>query len=89
MRKVQFWAIFWTIVLSIPITTLALMASAYITDHIDELNRMMPSINLFSIAKYRDLILEIEALAMLIAVAIVIIVILFSLQPKRGENEIN
>ena len=89
MKKVQFWAIFWTIVLSIPITTLALMASAYITDHIDELNRLIPSINLFTLAKYRDVILEIEALAMIVAVAIIIIVILFSLQPKRGENEVH
>jgi hypothetical protein len=89
MKKVQFWAIFWTLILAIPITALALMASAYITDHIDELNRLIPSTNLFTIAKYRDLILEIEALAMIIAVAIVVIVILFSLQPKRGENEVN
>lgn len=36
MRKVQFIAVFWTFVLAIPLTALALSLAAYITQHLFE-----------------------------------------------------
>ena len=37
MRKVQFFAVFWTLALAIPFTVLALIGSAYFTDHMTEI----------------------------------------------------
>ena len=37
MRKVQFLAVGWTLALAIPFTVLALMASAYFTEHMTDI----------------------------------------------------
>ncbi len=37
MRKVQFYASFFTLVLAIPFTVLALIGSAYITNHLGDI----------------------------------------------------
>jgi uncharacterized membrane protein len=87
MRKVQLWAVFGTIVISIPITTLALIASAYLTDHLIETIGSIANIDLFTLAGYRDLILEIEVIGMILGVAIIIMVIHITVQPENGEKE--
>ncbi len=34
MRKVQFLAVFWTLMIAVPLTALALSLAAYLTDHL-------------------------------------------------------
>lgn len=34
MRKVQFLAVFWTLIIAVPLTALALSLAAYLTDHL-------------------------------------------------------
>jgi len=53
MRKVQVWAVFWTIIIAIPFTTLALITAAYLTDHLAEIAGSIASIDFFTFAKYR------------------------------------
>ncbi len=87
MRKVQYWAVFLTVVLAIPITTLALVASAYLTDHLVEIIGSITNIDLFTLAGYRDLILEFMVMGMILGVAIIILVIHITVQPENGEKE--
>jgi hypothetical protein len=89
MRKIQFWAVFWTLVIAIPLTILALIASAYLTDHLVEIVASILSIDMLTLAQYGDLILEIEVIGMVLGVAIIIAVILITLQPENGEQETN
>ena len=86
MRKVQVWAVFWTIIIAIPFTTLALIAAAYLTDHLAEIAGSIASIDFFTFAKYRDLILEIELLGMVLGVFIISVVILFTLHTGNRED---
>jgi hypothetical protein len=87
MRKVQYWAVFLTVVLAIPITTLALIASAYLTDHLVDAIGSIANIDLFTLAGYRDLILELVVMGMILGVAIIILVIHITVQPENGEKE--
>jgi uncharacterized membrane protein len=87
MRKIQFWVIVWTIVIAIPITILALIASAYLTDHLVEAIGSIANIDLFTLAGYRDLILEVEVIGMILSVAIIITAIHIILQPENDEKE--
>lgn len=86
MRKVQVWAVFWTIIIAIPFTTLALIAAAYLTDHLAEIAGSIASIDFFTFAKYRDLILEIELLGVVLGVFIIIAVIHITLQTGYRED---
>ena len=87
MRKVQVWAVFWTIIIAIPFTTLALIAAAYLTDHLAELAQSIISIDYFTLANSRDLTLEKEVIGMILGVVIIIGVILITLQPENGGKE--
>jgi len=87
MRKVQFWTIIWTIVLAIPFTNLALIASVYLTDHLVEIAGSIASIDFFTLANYRDLTLEKEVIGMILGVVIIIGLILITLQPENRGKE--
>jgi len=87
MRKFQVWAVFWTIIISIPFTILALIAAAYLTDHLAEIAQSIISIDYFTLANSRDLILEFELIGMILGVVIIIAVILITLQPKIREDK--
>ena len=87
MRKIQFWAVFWTIIISIPVTILALIASAYLTDHLVEIAQSIISVDYFTLANSRDLILEIELIGMILSIVIIIAVMLITLQPKIREDK--
>ena len=43
MRKVQFYAVFWTFALAIPFTALAIFGAAYITDHLSRFATLISS----------------------------------------------
>lgn len=87
MKKTQFWAFFWTLVIAIPITTLMLIASAYLTDHMVEIAGSIAEIDFFTLAKHRDLILEIEAIGLILAVVIIITMIVIIIQPENAKKE--
>ena len=87
MRKFQVWAVFWTIIISIPFTILALIAAAYLTDHLAEIAQSIISIDYFTLANSRDLILEFELIGMILGVVIIIAVMLITLQPKIREDK--
>ncbi len=45
MRKIQFSAVFWTMLLAIPFTALALSMAAYITEHLSEILAWVGSVS--------------------------------------------
>ena len=87
MRKIQFWVIFWTIVIAIPVTMLSLIASAYLTDHLVEIAGSIKIVDFYTLTKYRDLILEIEAIGMILGIVIVVALIVVVLNPGNREKE--
>lgn len=60
MKKVQFTAAFFTLLVAIPFTALALMASAYISDHLIQISTGLAFISHSLFEQGRDLILEAE-----------------------------
>jgi hypothetical protein len=45
MRKVQFTAVFWTLLLAVPLTALAISVAAYFTEHLVEIGAMVLTIS--------------------------------------------
>ncbi len=64
MKKVQLTAAFLTLLIAIPFTALALMASAYISDHLIQISTSLAFINQRLFAQGQDLILEAEITGM-------------------------
>jgi len=90
MKKVQFTAAFWTLLIAIPFTALALMASAYISDHLIQISTSLAFLSQSLLIKSRDLILEAEVAGM-IAGLLLLLVIAFAtylLNKKEQENEV-
>jgi hypothetical protein len=77
MKKVQFIAAFWTLLVAIPFTALALMASAYISDHLIQLSTSLAFLSQSLLVKGRDLILEAELTGM-VAGLLLVVAIMFA-----------
>lgn len=89
MKKVQFTAAFWTLLIAIPFTALALMASAYISDHLIAISTSFALISQSILVKGRDLILEAEVTGM-IAGLLLLVAITFAtylLSQKGPESK--
>ncbi len=65
MFKVQITATFWTLLIAIPFTAAALMATAYISDHLIQISTGLALLTQTVLVKGRDLILEAELSGML------------------------
>lgn len=87
MKKVQFTAAFWTLVIAIPFTVLALMASAYISDHLIQFSTGLALISHRLFAQGRDLILEAELSGMVAGLLLIVaITIATYLIGKKGPE---
>jgi len=90
MKKVQFLAVFWTLLLAIPITALALTATAYITDHLFEISNAIAFILGDTLAKGRDLIFEAELVGLIAGQLLIVVVLLLTyLASRKEESETN
>ena len=91
MCKVQFYASFWTIVIALPFTFLALIGVAYLTEH---LTQIFYAINEFSrdvSVSGRGLILEFsarwpEVAGMVIGMIVLLTIILFAQSANKVEE---
>ena len=91
MRKVQFYASFWTIVIAIPFTLLALIGVAYLTEN---LTRIINAISTFSqklSVGGRGLILEFsarwpEVAGMVIGMVVILTIYLFAQSANKIEE---
>ena len=89
MKKVQFTAAFWTLLIAIPFTALALMASAYISDHLIKISTTLALLSRSLMVKGRDLILEAEVSGMVAGILLVatIAAITYALSPRNHNRK--
>ena len=92
MRKVQFFASFWTIVIAIPFTFLALVAVAYLTEHLTQIFNLIAKISQRISVGGRGLLLEFSArwpeVAGMVIGMLVILTIYFFAQSANKTEEI-
>jgi hypothetical protein len=89
VKKVQFTAAFWTLVIAIPFTALALMTSAYISDHLIQISTGLAFISHRLFVEGRDLILEAELSGMVAGMLLIaaITIATYMLGKKGPENK--
>ena len=92
MRKVQFTATFWTLVIAIPFTALALSATAYITENLETILRALISFSTTVSVSGRGLVLEIaerwpEVAGMVIGQVVILTILIFARNVKSVEEE--
>jgi hypothetical protein len=90
MKKVQLTATFWTLLIAIPFTALALMTSAYISDHLIQISTSLAFISQGLIARGWDLLLEAEITGMVAGMLLLLAITLatYLLIQKEHKNEV-
>ena len=86
MRKVQVLAVFWTLALAIPVTALALTATAYITDNLTQIASTISYLIGDSLSKGRDLLLEAELLGLIAGQALIVVILILTRLAKPKEE---
>lgn len=91
MRKVQFTATFWTLVIAIPFTAIALVATAYITENLETILRSIISFTTSLSVSSRGLLLEFaerwpEVAGMVIGQAVILTILIFARKEKPAEE---
>lgn len=94
MRKVQFFASFWTIVIAIPFTILALIGSAYLTEHMTQILKAISDFGQKISVGGRGLILEFsarwpEVAGMVIGMIVILTIFLFAQNVNKEEEAKN
>ena len=83
MRMVQFVAVFATLVIGEPITGLAILLSATITDNIVDITISLSKIPQYLYIFQRDLLFEAEIIGMIAGTVILIAILLISLRTNQ------
>jgi hypothetical protein len=91
MRKVQFFAGFWTIVIAIPFTVLALVGVAYLTEHLTQIISLIYEFSRKISVGGRGLILEFsarwpEVAGMVIGMIVILTIYLFAQNANKAEE---
>jgi hypothetical protein len=94
MRKVQVFAGFWTIVIAIPFTVLALIGVAYLTEHLTQIARIIADWSQKLSVGGRGLILEFsarwpEVAGMVIGMVVILTIYLFSQNASKADDQKN
>jgi hypothetical protein len=88
MKKVQFYAVFWTLVIAIPFTALALSAVAYLTENLGQITRSITEFSQSASVGGRGLVLEFserwpEIAGMIIGQIVILTILLFARKNNR------
>jgi len=86
MRKVQLTAVFWTLLLAIPFTALALAATAYLTDNLTKIASTISYLIGDSLANARDLVFEAELVGLIAGQALILVVVLVTYLARPKEE---
>jgi hypothetical protein len=83
MKKVQFTAVFWTLLLSIPLTALAISVAAFATEHFGAITASLMTFSRETSISARGLIMEIserwpEVAGMFIGQLVIMTILLFA-----------
>jgi ABC-type dipeptide/oligopeptide/nickel transport system permease subunit len=94
MRKVQFLAGFWTIVLAIPFTFLALIGVAYLTENLTQIINIISNFSREISVEGRGLVLEFSArwpeiAGMVIGMIVLLTIYLFAQNANKAEDPKN
>jgi hypothetical protein len=94
MRKVQFIAGFWTIVIAIPFTILALIGTAYITEHLTQIFALLSEVSRKISVGGRGLVLEFsarwpEVAGMVIGMIVILTIFLFAQNANKEQESKN
>lgn len=89
MKKVQATAVFWTLVIAIPFTGLALAASAYISDHLIQIATSLSHLGQLVLSDTRDFLFEAELTGMLAGQLIILAILLVVYLTSRRVIENN
>ena len=92
MRKVQFVAVLWTMILAIPLTALALSAVAYTTEHLTQISTAITNFSLATSAGGRGWVLEFaqrwpEVAGMVIGQLVILMILLLARQSAKAEQK--
>lgn len=91
MRKVQFVAVFWTLLIAIPLTALALSVAAYTTEHLSDIARVIITASEATTVGARGWILEIserwpELAGIIIGQLVLLTILIFAHRAGLAEN---
>jgi len=94
MRKVQITASFWTIVIAIPFTILALIGTAYITENLTQIMNLLSQFSREISVGGRGLVLEFSArwpeiAGMVIGMIVILTIYLFAQNASKAEEPKN
>lgn len=87
MKKVQLTAVFWTLLLAIPFTALALAATAYLTDNLTQIASTIAYLIGDSLSKARDLVFEAELVGLIAGQALILVVVLVTYLARPKEEK--
>jgi hypothetical protein len=92
MRKVQITASFWTLVIAIPFTALALTATAYLTENLEAILRSILNFSASISVSGRGVILQFaerwpEIAGMVIGQAVILIILLLARNGKVSSEK--
>ncbi len=91
MKKVQFAASFWTLVIAIPFTVLALVGVAYLTEHLTQITNSILKFSRDISVGGRGLVLEFSArwpeiAGMVIGMIVILTIYLFAQNANKAEE---
>jgi len=91
MKKVQFAASFWTLVIAIPFTILALVGVAYLTEHLTQIANGISRFSREISVGGRGLIVEFSArwpeiAGMVIGMIVILTIFLFAQNANKAED---
>jgi len=94
MRKVQFMATFWTFVIAIPFTILALIGVAYLTENLTQIINAISNFSRKISVGGRGLVLEFSArwpeiAGMVIGMIVILTIFLFAQNANKAEEQKN
>jgi hypothetical protein len=91
MRKVQIFASFWTIVIAIPFTLLALLGAAYLVEHLTQILHFFSQLSHDISVGGRGLMLEFsarwpEVAGMVVGMMVILTIYLFAQSANKSED---
>lgn len=91
MRKIQFHAAFWTLVIAIPFTALALVGVAFLTENFTAISRLISEFSRNISVGGRGLIVEFSArwpeiAGMVIGMLVILTILLFTQNANKAEE---
>ncbi len=94
MKKVQFLASFWTLVIAIPFTILALLGVAYLTEHLTQIASAFDKFSREISVGGRGIVLEFSArwpeiAGMVIGMIVILTMYLFAQNANKSEKSKN